>query len=136
MYFAFEHNKYAKLDALSGEYITGLLGQKFRRIGEKDGSPAQTPAEVRRATRLFLMRGSGVAPPPMEYRMGLPAATPAGHLHLRGNVMDLTRAIWWHSFAGRANKVEIGLRDEIASLFLDAAPSRERVEKWAHDYYA
>jgi hypothetical protein len=134
-YFCFEHTDYAKLDAQAGEYITGLLGLPFRRIGRGDGKPAETATERRQRMRLFWLRSSGVALPPNEHLFGLTEVVPEGHLHLRGNVMDLMRSVWWRSFANRHRKVPLGLRDEIGSLFLTGTPSREMVEKWAGDYY-
>lgn len=133
-YFAFEHTEYAKLDALTGEYITGLLGLPFRRIGRDKSSPKEASMVRRNRSRLFWLRSSGVALPPNEYSHGLAEATPAGHIHLRGNVMDLMRSVWWRSFANRHALLETGLRNEIGSLFLTATPSREMVEKWASDY--
>lgn len=137
--FAFEHTGYARLDADTGEWVVrDLLNRPFRRYTRADGAPhvPQSAPDRRRRTRLFWLRTSAVALPPNEYALGLTDATPAGHLHLRGNVMDLMRAVWWRSFADRHAKVTLSLRDQIASLFLNPEPSREMVEKWAEEFLA
>jgi hypothetical protein len=136
--FAFEHTAYANLDATTGEYVVRkVLGRPFRRYLAAEGAAhvPQRPFDRRRFTRLFWLRTSAVAKPPNEHALGMTAMTPPGHLHLRGNVMDLMRAVWWRSFGDRHALVGVTLREEISSLFLDPAPSRERVEKWAEDYH-
>ncbi|MFN3292314.1 MAG: hypothetical protein ACK4S2_09155 [Gemmobacter sp.] len=136
--FAFEHTNYAKLDATTGEWVVShLLGRPFHRYTASETAPyaPQSPFDKRRFTRLFWLRTSSVAKPPNEHLLGMTAATPPGHLHLRGNVMDLMRGVWWGSFAGRNTKVGVTLREEISSLFLNPEPGRDLVEKWAEDYH-
>lgn len=137
-FFAFEHTAYANLDATTGEYVVReILGRPFHRYTAQETASLAppTPFERRRHTRLFWLRTSSVAKPPNEHALGMTAATPGNHLHLRGNVMDLMRAVWWRSFGNRHALVGVSLKEEISSLFLDPAPSRERVEKWAEDYH-
>ncbi|TNE86216.1 hypothetical protein [Thioclava sp. L04-15] len=135
--FAFQHTRYADLDATTGEYVvTELLGQPFRRYTELDAADhaAKRPFEKRQAKRLFWLRTSSVAPPPNEHSRGLTSLTPPGHLHLRGNVMDVMRGVWWGSFANRAEMVSLNLEQEIGSLFLTGSPSKEVIAKWAEEY--
>jgi hypothetical protein len=113
--FAFEHTAYANLDATTGEYVVRkVLGRPFRRYLAAEGAAhvPQRPFDRRRFTRLFWLRTSAVAKPPNEHTLGMTAMTPPGHLHLRGNVMDLMRAVWWRSFGDRHALVGVTLRDE------------------------
>ena len=136
-FFAFQHTRYADLDATTGEYVTSkLLGKPFRRYLPADAAEhrAKRPFEKRQHKRMFWLRSSSVAPPPNEHSLGLTGLTPEGHLHLRGNVMDLMRAVWWGSFARRHEQVTLNLEQEIASLFLVGSPSKEALAKWAEEY--
>lgn len=137
-YFCFEHTKYAYLDAVTGEYLAKLLGLPFRRYHPNEAWQkfGNRPVQKRERVRKFWLRTSRVAKPTPPIKTNLAEMQPEGHLHLRGNVMDLTRSIWWRSFANRHEKLDLGLENEIGALFLMAEPPKEIVEKWAPEYEA
>ena len=136
-FFAFEHTEYARLDADTGEYVvSALLNQPFRRYPRQPSAAiaAMNDFQRRQRKRIFWLRTSSVAPPPNEHVLGMTEQTPSGHLHLRGNVMDLMRGVWWGSFAKRHDKAELGLDEEIGALFMLGDPSKRIIVKWAEEY--
>ena len=131
-YFCFEHTRYARLDALCGEYITTKIGLPFVRYSDRNVPSRRF--DRRQINRKFWIRASWVAPPPNEFLFGMTDRTPKDHLHLRGNVMDLMRAIWWRQFPRRHRKAERGIAPEIGALFLASAPDENLIEKWTEPY--
>ncbi|WP_417270991.1 hypothetical protein [Celeribacter sp.] len=137
-FFCFEHTKYAVHDAAAGEYLAKILDIPFTRYHPDHAKAAfgRDKMNARNRSRKYWLRTSRVALPTAPVRTDLARLQPEGAVHLRGNVMDLTRAIWWRSFANRQEKLELGLENEIGSLFLMAEPSKEIVDKWTPEYLA
>lgn len=134
--FAFKHTHYAKDDCAAGEYVSGLVGADFRLIHAEEAKlrfPLTRP-EQRRRNVLFWLRSSEVSWPTPEYRKRCYLIPPRDTVHLRGNVMDLTRAVWWGRWDARRKLMKPGLKYEIGNLFLMANPSVDIVSDWAEEY--
>lgn len=134
--FAFQHTSYAQDDCDAGEYVSSLVGARFSRFTASDAKIRfpLTRRQQQHRNALFWLRSSDVAWPTKEYRKRCYLMPPKDTVHLRGNVMDLTRAVWWGRWDARRMLIKPGLKYEIGNLFLMASPSVDIVADWAEEY--